>query len=1158
MMKGIVDWWGRNPVAGNLLMVACVIAGLLSFFKMEKEFFPPGQGQGVRIQAFWPGASPEDMESQVTVRLEEAVADLQGINWVRSRSAEGYAWVNLSANPGVDIKNLTQEARSKIDAISGLPSSMEPARVEQQTFRNQTYILSLHGKADERTLRQAAERLRDQIAIIDGASNTEVVGARNQEVSIEVSEESLRAYGLTFDDVAGAVRRSSINLSSGSVRTDEGDYQLRARNLADTRIDFETIILRQTPDGGVVRIGDVARVIDGFEDVNSYMRMNGDASVMVMVGVGDVFNIWDVSKKIEETLKKAREQLPEGVELTTVYNESEDYNSLVEILFSNALQGFGLIFLLLLLTLHPKVAAWATVGVMTAFLGSFFILPYLGVSLNFMTVFGFLLVLGIMVDDAIIVGEAVYERVERGEHGADASILATQLVLKPLMASVFVTMIAFSPWMLLQSEVQQFTRSLSIVVISTLVFSLIESLIILPAHLAHVTMPKGGDSFLGRLMSLQQKCAHSVIWVAKNIHGPLLRTAVKWRYLTLAVFIGAFLIAISYVGTGRIKQTFMPEVEGDFMQVSIELPQTTPFSRMEEIANQLDAARAKLEQATTDVAYKDPNTEAMSRGVIRSWSQSIQETTIQAWVGLTPPQTRPELRSKEVTKRLEEMMGPVPDAERISFSLSGNDSGAEIQIAILGENQDDLRSAVDELKAKLLTYSAISSVRDSQEAAIEELRFKLKPGAEQTGITISDLSRQVRQAYFGEEAQRLPRDGDDVRVYVRYPREERRTLESLQHFRIRTADGREVPLASVADVEFAPGVTGLDRRQRLRSIMVEAEGVKEERAKILTELNDHFFPQLLQKYPTVSRRNLGEAEAQQEFFAELGPLILMSLFAMYMLLAIVFRSYWQPALIMSAIPFAFVGATFGHAVFGASFALFSYLGIIAAAGVVVNDNVVLVDKINQIRAFFGIRRLRTGEAPREGENIAVLETENGARWEIKAIGENFELDEPLLRRSIANQFRDGAIELHPRSGMPAEPEFTGYFATRNEWMRHQSRDMRELAETAEADGYLLARVSVRHGAIEGGISRFRQIFLTSVTEFVGMAPMILESAAIAQFLKPMALALAFGVLLCMPVTLILTPVWYVIGKDIKGLVGGAGRLWMRGWDGRTPQATPAE
>lgn len=1155
-MKGLVAWWARNPVAGNLLMIACAVAGLLSFMKMEKEFFPPGKDNSVYIQAFWPGASPEDMETQVTARLEDAVADLDGINWVRSRSGEGYAWINLATNPGVDVESLVQEARSKLDSVSGLPTSMEPVRVERRQFRDWSFITSIHGNADERTLRETAERLRDKMALLDGASNTIVVGARQPEVSIEVSEEALRRFGLTFDDVATAIRRSSINLSSGSVRTDDGDYQLRARNLADTRIDFETIVVRQTPDGGAIKVSDVARVIDGFQDVNAYSRMNGEPSLIVSLQVGDRFDIWklagwrleifgikliEVKGEVQKTIEKAREQLPSGLEITMVYNQGEDYNALTGILFQNAMQGFGLIFLLLLLTLHPKVAFWATIGVMTAFLGSFFILPYMQVSLNFMTVFGFLLVLGIMVDDAIIVGEAVYERVERGEHGVDASVLATQLVLKPLVASVFVTMIAFSPWMLLQSEVQQFTRSISIVVMSTLFFSLIESLIILPGHLAHVSLPKTGDSFFGRLMIMQQRCAHSVIWVAQNIHQPVLRTAVRWRYLTLAVFVGVFLLAIGLVSTGRIKQTFMPDVEGDFMMASIELPQTTPFARMEEVAAQLDAARLALEQETTAVAYEDPNTGHKSRGVVRSWSQSIEENSIRAYVGLTPPETRPDLRSKAVTKRLEELLGSVPDADRISFALSGNDTGPEFQIAILGENPDDLRAAVNELKAKLESYAAISSVKDSQEAAIEELRLRLLPGAEQTGISLADVSRQVRQAYFGEEAQRLPRDGDDVRVYVRYPRDDRRTLESLSQFRVRTADGREVPLASVAEIEFAPGVLGIDRRQRMRSILVEAEGVKEERTKIMRELNEQFFPALLQKYPTVSRRAIGEAEAQQEFFDELGPLILMSLFGMYMLLAIVFRSYWQPALIMSAIPFAFMGATFGHFLFGTSFALFSYLGIIAAAGVVVNDNVVLIDKMNQLRGFFGVRRLGAGEKAREDKGYTQITGADGAAWEIKQYSEDLDLDIEDVQKSADLGFRGGPIEMIPALGA-----------------RIPNRSLRERAENAAAEGYTLARVDAEAGAVAGGVSRFRQIFLTSVTEFIGMAPMLFESAAIAQFLKPMALSLAFGVLLCMPVTLVMTPVWYMIGKDVKRLFGGAQRLWLRGWNGRAPEATPAE
>jgi multidrug efflux pump subunit AcrB len=1053
MLKGLVAFWARNPVAGNLLMAACWVVGLMSFSIMDREFFPPGRGDNVRIEAVWPGASPEDMESQVTVRLEEAITDLDGIDWIQSRSQEGFAWVNVIADQGADIESLQAEIKSRVDGISGLPSNIEPPRVSRQMNRNFSIILAVHGNVEERVLRDTAERVRDEISLLPGGANIQMRGGRTPEVSIEISEDSLRRYGLSFDDVAQAVRASSLNLSSGAVRTADGDYQLRARNLADNRVDFESIVVRQEADGGVVRIGDVATVIDGFQDVNIYAKTNGERSITLFILTADKFNIQETDKALRAYLEKEKAQLPSGVQITPVYNEVEDFNALTGILMQNASQGFALIFFLLLITLHPKVAFWATLGVVTAFAGSFIILPYIDISLNFMTVFAFLLVLGIMVDDAIIVGEAVYERVERGETGVDAAILATQLVLKPLVASVCVTMLAFSPLMFLSGDVRQFTSIISLVVMSTLFFSLVESLIILPGHLTKVTLPKTGDSGFGKLMALQQRCAHSVIWVAKNFHGPFMRQAVRWRYLTLSVFVVSMVVAGTLFAGGWIKQTFMPDVEGDFMIVSIEMPKTTPFARMEQVAEQLNRVRVQIEEETKESAQKDGYTGQMSRGVIRSWSQPIQENTINAYVLLTPPETRPKLRTKKVQERLKELLGEIPDAERVSLEFGGGGGGPGIQIAILGQNQQDLRAAVDELKAKLLSYSAVSSVKDSEESAAEELRYQLKPGAEQLGITLADVSKQVRQAYLGEEVQRLPRDGDDVRVYVRYPEAVRESLSSLDNFRVRTSDGREVPLTAVAGWTYAPGVTGLDRRQRMRSIMVDAEIQDEERAKVMKDINETFMPMLQAKYTTISSRALGEAEAQAEFFAELGRFGLMALFAIYFMLAVVFRSYWQPALIMSAIPFAFIGAVVGHFMFGASFALFSWLGMVAAMGVIVNDNVVLVDR--------------------------------------------------------ANQFCE--------EGMEAFDAIT-----------------------------------------EASASRFRQIFLTSVTEFVGLAPMIFEMAAIAQFLKPMALSLAFGVLLAMPATLILTPVFYMIGKDIKRQFGKLKRLWLRGWRGADPAEVAAE
>lgn len=1052
MMNGIVAWWARNPVAGNLMMVASVLCGVMSFLMMEKEFWPAGRGDAVAINAVWPGASPQDMESQVIVRIEEATADLDGVDWVRSRAGEGFGWVRLLADPGTDVTALAAEVKSRVDSISTFPQGLEPPRVAREVQRNWSIIMSVHGNASEKVLRESAMKLRDRIALVDGGANTVMVGARRPEVSVEVSEAALRRYGLTFADVSRAVQGTSLNVSSGRVRTGDGDFQLRARNLADSSFDFGAIVIRETADGGVVRVRDVAEVIDGFEDRNVYNRLGDDASILVTVQTADKFNIWKTSKAVGEVINELKTELPEGVGVRIFYDESEDFRTLTNILFSNAAQGFFLIFFLLLLSLHPKVAFWATIGVMTAFAGAFFILPFADVSLNFMSVFGFLLVLGIMVDDAIIVGEAVYEQAERGEKaGIESSILATQLVLKPLIASVLVTMMAFSPWMLISGDARQFTRAISIVVMSTLVFSLIESLLILPAHLAHVEVPKASKSLFGRLMAAQQACAHSVIWVANRIHKPLLRTAIAHRYLTLAIFVAVFMLSIGLMISGRIKQTFMPEVEGDFMMASIELPQSTPFERMKEVAEQLDQARSALEAETKELAILDPLTNEQSAGVIRSWAMSVEENVVRAYVAMTPPETR-DIGSKALAARAKELLGDVPDAEKISFELSGNNQGAAIQVALIGENQEDLRAAVDDLKAQLLTFSSVRSVRDSEEAANEELRLQLKPGAERLGVTLGSLSAQVRQAYFGDEAQRLPRDGDDVRVYVRYPEEARQSLASLEEFRVRTDDGREIPFNAVADVAFDEGVTGLDRRQRQRSILVEAEADREARVDIMRSLEADYFPRFDANYPTVTREEIGEAESQAEFFAEILRLLTLAFFGMYALLAIVFRSYVQPALIMSAIPFAIVGAIIGHGLFGVGFGLFSYLGAIAAMGVVVNDNVVLVDKMNQFRE--------------DGEEALAT-------------------------------------------------------------------------------------------ALDAGVSRFRQIFLTSVTEFIGLSPMIFEQAAIAQFLKPMAIALAYGVLFCMPVTLILTPCLYVIGKDIKGVAGKWFHAWRQGWRER-PHPTAAE
>lgn len=1082
-MKGIVAWWGKNPVAGNLVMLVSAVFGLISFFMMDREFQPGIRDQGVQIDASWIAASPEDMERQVIVRIEEAISSIDGVKRIRSQANEGFGWVYLAADPSKDINVLLDEVKTQVDSISGLPRDLEPLRVRQEVYRDWSVLTALQGNVSERTLFDLSEQIRAEMAALPGASLTIIADRRAREIAIEVSEEALQRFGLTFDDVARAVRATSIDLSSGVVKTPSGNYQLRARNLGEAGIDFEGIVIRQTADGSTLRIGDVARVIDGFADFNLESRQNGEPAVMITVQSADRFNLSKTSAAVRDYMQTLNDsgRLPDGVKLSMVYDSAQDYEGLLSILMQNALQGFALIFILLLLTLHPLVAFWATIGVITAFAGSFIILPYVDVSLNFMTVFGFLLVLGIMVDDAIIVGEAIYERVERGHTGADSAIFATQLVLKPLMASVFVTMIAFLPWMFLTGEVQQFTRAISIVVMSTLIFSLIESLIILPAHLAHVRPVTIGKGLWGNLMGFQQRCAHSVIWFAEHVYQPLLKRAVRWRYVTLAIFVAVFAVVIGVFSSGRIKQAFMPEIENDFMRVMVTMPAGTPFERTKEVANQLDAARVALEGDTTDLTYKDPKTgEVLSRGAVRNWYMITQDRQITAYVGLTPPEAR-EVSTKEIAQKLQARIGEIPDAEKVDVATDFNNDRAALDIALSSPNPAELRVAVEELKAELRTYAAVFDVSDSEDSPTEELRITLRPGAEQLGLTLADVTNQARQAYFGEEVQRLPANGQDIRVYVRYPQAERRTLDSLRDFRLRTPDGREVPFFTVAEAQFAPGVTTIDRRDRKRSIVVSVEAPKESAKEIQDALAADFWPGFESRHPTVSRRNIGEQQGQQEFMAEFSRLLLVALMGMYVLLAVIFRAYSTPMLIMTVIPFAFVGAVIGHLLGGTTFALFSWLGLVAAAGVVVNDNVVLIDRANTIMVRQALHRLSALRGRAEPE---VMD------------GEEEKLSSDELDRRLQHHERGPVMS------------FT--------------------KEEAQA------RI------IEASVSRFRQIFLTSVTEFVGTAPMMFERSVNAQFLKPMIIALAFGVLLCMPVTLLLTPALYMIAKDIKSFFG---RMW---------------
>lgn len=943
--KGIIGWFAANTVAANLLMIVALLGGIFGYFQLNREVFPSVAINGATVSVAWPGASPQEVEEQIIVRIEEALIDIDGVDTITSTAVEGSGFINIEGKPSVDIPAFIDEIKLNVDSVNNLPQSSFRPFVNQWRASDWLIGFAVHGDIDRRDLQQISDEIRDEVANqVPGVSIVGIMGRLNEEVSIELSEQSLQRYGLSFDEVSRAVRSSSLNASAGSVRTELGDLSLTSRQLADTQAEFEDIIIRQTRDGGTLRVRDVARVNDGFVDANLASTYNGENMVVVYVQTTPNVDVVDISNGVQEYLERKRAELPDGVSLSLWWDNSEMYEARMDTIMNSALIGGGLVLIVLFLFLRPDVAFWVTVGIFTAFGGAFLLLPMLDVSLNMLSLFAFLLVIGIVVDDAIVVGENIHDRVERGERGLTAAVVGTQMVAKPVIFAVITTIMMFSPWMLITGPTVQFTKQISLVVIAALTFSLIESLLILPAHLSHLK-PQSNKGIFGPLIALQRGIAYTLVAVARGIYRPLAKLSIRNRYATVIAFTGIFFVSITLMSTNRVGSVFMPQIENETIQVTIQLAEGTPWSRTEQVRSQLDAAQDEaLQYYRTE--YPD------NVDMIESRSTVATDGRINAWITLAEPEERPgALPTVDVAQTIREMMGPVPDAEEVRFDSTINEGGNSVSFALSGQDLGELREAADALKEQLRSYDTLYDIVDSMQTSTQELQFTMRPDAQALGLTLSDVTRQVRQAFYGEEAQRLPRDGQDVRVMIRLDEDSRRSLDTLRDLRIRTADGREVPLSAVADVEFAPGLNRIRRRNGMRTVTVTAElSDPIARGAVEESLTAEFWPSFDTRFPHVSRDEIGQAEGEREFMQEVMNLLLLALASMYLLLAIAFRSYFQPILIMIAIPFALTGAIFGHFLYDIPIALFSYFGVGAAAGVVINDNLVLIDFVNRLRA----------------------------------------------------------------------------------------------------------------------------------------------------------------------------------------------------------------
>ena len=936
-MKSIVKWWASNPVAANLLMVIFFLAGTVAFFQIERELDPYVEFPGASVNVAWPGASPQDVEEQIVVRMEEAFSEIQGVQRMWAFAGEGGGSVTVIAKKGVDEAQFMQEIKRQVDAINTMPPAAERPQINPFRNRNEMIRLAVSGDetVSERELKRFAEKTRREIALLGYIPAVDLFGVRGEEVSIEISEDALRQYGLTFAEVARAVRNTSVNTSSGMVRTETGNMQLRMRKQADTQADFENIIVKQDSGGAVIRVKDVATVIDGFEQVNLLATVNGKRTILVQIMSGPQMDVVKMSENVHDYVDKMTENLPEGVSVTFWDDAAEIYTGRINSIAGNFLMGIVLVCIMLMLFLRPIIAFWVSLGIAAAFAGGLALLPVFDVSFNFISTFAFLLVIGVIVDDAIIVGEAIHFKTEEGETGLSAAVNGTSMVIKPVIFAVLTTMIFFAPWMFLSGGTSEFTRAISLVVILALTFSLLECLLILPAHLAHLK-PANPKNPVTRF---QKKISDSLVHVANHVYRPAITFALKRRYLTAATFFGIMILCVGVVANGFVKSTFFPEPESDQIAISVELPEGTPYSRSEEVLKHIQLAEKKLEE------------EIESKGgeLIENWYTRSRDHQILALVKLVPPETR-SLSAKDAAERLRELIGEVPDAETISVDYRDGNDGPPIQYVLNAKSFDDLNAAAADLMAKLRSYDGVFNVVNDMESAAEEVQFELKPGAEALGITAAEVARQVRQGFFGEEVQRLPRDGEDVRVYVRYPRSDRESLDFLNSIRVRTTDGRELPLETVADLRFEKGTNRILRRERQRAVIISAEVVTERIDEIREDLNDNFFPVFEKDHPEVKRGNIGRAQGEAEFRSELLTLMLIAIGTAYFLVAVSFKSYFEPILILlAAIPFCYCGMIMGHLAMGASMSVLSLLGMFAAAGVAVNDNLVLLDYVHRLR-----------------------------------------------------------------------------------------------------------------------------------------------------------------------------------------------------------------
>ncbi|MCG6973789.1 MAG: efflux RND transporter permease subunit [Desulfobacterales bacterium] len=933
--KGPIAWMAGHSVTANLVMLVFLVGGLISGYRIKKEVFPDFELDQVQITVPYPGASPQEVERGIILAIEEAVQGLEGVNEVRASAKEGVGTVTVEMIEGENLQRLAQDIKSEVDRITSFPEEAEEPQVTIVSRKRFVVSLALYGDQGETVLREYAEHVRDRLLQDPDITQVELVGVRNYEIGVEIPQKTLRTYNLTLGEVAKRIGRTSLELPGGAVKAPGGDILVRVKERKDYGHEFGKIPIITANDGTQVLLEDIADIKDGFEETDHAATYNGKPAVIIEVyRVGDQTPV-SVSNATKRVVAAVNRELPHGLSIVLRYDRSEIYKQRMQLLIKNGFMGLGLVFVLLALFLEVRLAFWVALGIPISFLGSLLFLPAVDVSINMVSMFAFIVTLGIVVDDAIVVGENVYHHHQRGIPWLKASIFGTREIAMPVTFSVLTNMVTFLPLFFVPGILGKVFKQIPVVVICVFAISLIECFLILPAHVGHQKPQRNG--WLGWLHVRQKRFSDNFVSLVNRRYGPLLDLVLRWRYVTVSIGIAILLIMIGYVKSGRLGFELFPKVESDYAKVTATLPFGTAFQKTEKIQQMLVSAAQQVVDENGGITLME--------GIFAR----INDNQTDVRIYLTPPDKRP-LSTAKLTELWRKRVGVIPGLESILFEsdAGGPGRGAAITVELSHKDIHLLEQAAKDVADALAFFPSVKDIDDGFAPGKQQVDFQIKPEARSLGLRSQEVARQVRNSYYGAEALRQQRGRNEVKVMVRLPKKERVSEYNLEEMILRTPAGKEIPLRSAVSINRGRAYTDINRRDGRRIVTVAADVQPRSKAgQVLGSLKSDTLSALQQKYPGLTFSFEGRQADQRESMQSLMKGLLVALIVIYAMLAVPLNSYIQPLIIMAAIPFGIVGAVIGHMIMGFSLSVLSMFGVVALSGVVVNDSLVLIDFANR-------------------------------------------------------------------------------------------------------------------------------------------------------------------------------------------------------------------